>query len=245
MQRLSGSDRRSEGSRVRNIRDVQKRKAWLKKQIARLQKDGGGSRSSGIRKTQLERYRKELARLGGQGNLPTTTRSGGSKETGMSNLGSDYKKEEKLATKNVKKWRKTDEYNKGVESHNESLKVKANRKTDTKSPNTKLKTWRVDSDKNRQLQTERKEGKDETYSRVTPQNDSSKKPLGTETKEQYLERTKNSPAAQGGVGKDQRWAAYQNYLRFKAKKRSSKEERRKRRDALLKKKKNALKIGKK
>jgi len=72
-----------------------------------------------------------------------------------------------------------------------------------------------------------------------------KKPLGTETKEQYLERTKNSPAAKGGVGKEQRWAAYQNYLRFKEKKRSSKEERRKRRDALLEKKKNSLKIGKK
>ena len=222
MQRLSGSDRRSEGSRVRNIRDVQKRKAWLKKQIARLQKDGGGSRSSGIRKTQIEKYRKELAKLGGQGNLPTTTRSGGSKEQGMSNLGSDYKKEEKLATKNVNKWRKTDEYNKGVESHNESLKVKANRKTDTKSPNTKLKTWRVDSNENRKLQTERKEGKDETYSRVTPQNDSSKTILGKETKEQYLERTKNSPAAKGGVGKEQRWAARQKHLEFLAKRKAKK-----------------------
>ena len=119
-----------------------------------------------------------------------------------------------------------------------------------------LKTWRVDSDKNRQLQTERKEGKEETYTKVTKENknnlsdqhnkkNSNLKILGNETKEQYLERTKNSPAAQGGVGKDQRWAAYQNHLRFKAKKRSSKEERRKRRDALLKKKKNALKIGKK
>jgi hypothetical protein len=168
MQRLAGSDRRSEGSRVRNIRDVQKRKAWLKKQIARLQKDGGGSRSSGIRKTQLEKYRKELASLGGQGNLPTTTRSGGSHQTGMSNLGSDYKKEEKSATKEVKKWRKTDEYSKGVEKHNEKL---VNKKTDTKTPNTKLKTWRVNSDENKKLQTERKEGKDETYTRVTSKND--------------------------------------------------------------------------
>ena len=234
MQRLAGSDRRSEGSRVRNIRDVQKRKAWLKKQIARLQKDGGGSRSSGIRKTQIEKYRKELARLGGQGNLPTTTRSGGSKEKGMSNLGSDYKKEEKSATKEVKKWRNTDEYNKGVEKHNERLKVKANRKTDTKTPNTKLKTWRVDSNENKKLQTERKQGKDETYSRVTSQSDSSqsdssKKTLGNESKEQYLERTKNSPAAKGGVGKEQRWAARQKHLDFLAKRKKDIEERRKKR----------------
>ena len=223
MQRLSGSDRRSEGSRVRNIRDVQKRKAWLKKQIARLQKDGGGSRSSGIRKTQIEKYRKELARLGGQGNLPTTTRSGGSKETGMSNLGSDYKKEEKSATKEVKKWRKSDEYNKGVKSHNESLKVKANRKTDTKSPNTKLKTWRVNSDDNRKLQTERKQGKDETYSRVTPQNDSSQKTVGTETKEQFLKRTRNSPAAKSGAFTDeQRWKQRQKHLDFLAKRKAKK-----------------------
>ena len=222
MQRLSGSTRRSEGSRVRNIRDVQKRKAWLKKQIARLQKEGGGSRSSGVRKTQLSKYRKELSSLGGQGNLPTKTRSGGSHQTGMSNLGSDYKKEEKSATKEVNKWRKSDEYNKGVESHNERLKVKATRKTDTKSPNTKLKTWRVDSKANKQLQTERKQGKDETYSRVTPQNDSSKKSLGTETKEQFLERTKNSPAAKGGLSDAQRWAARQNHLKFLAKRKAKK-----------------------
>ena len=124
MQRLSGTDRRDESSRVRNIRDIQKRKAWLKAQIARLQKDGGGSRSSGIRKTQLKKYRKELANLGGQGNLPETTRSGGSHQQGMSNLGSDYKKEEKTATKEVKKWRNTDEYKEGVTKHNENLKVK-------------------------------------------------------------------------------------------------------------------------
>ena len=216
MQRLAGSDRRSEGSRVRNIRDVQKRKAWLKKQIARLQKEGGGSRSSGIRKTQLEKYRKELASLGGQGNLPTTTRSGGSHQTGMSNLGSNYKKEEKSATKEVKKWRKTDKYEEGVEKHNERLKVKANRKTDTKTPNTKLKTWRVDSDANRKLQTERKQGKDETYSRVTSQSDSSQKTLGTETKQQFLERTKNSPAAKSGLSDAQRWAARQKHLKWKA-----------------------------
>jgi len=125
----------------------------------------------------------------------------------------------------------------------------------TKTPNTKLKTWRVDSNENKQLQTERKEGKDETYTRVTSKNknnlsnqenrkDSNQKTLGNETKEEYLKRTKNSPAAQGGVGKDQRWAARQQYLRYLEKKKNSKEARKKRRDDRLEKKKNALKINK-
>ena len=126
----------------------------------------------------------------------------------------------------------------------------------TKTPNTRLKTWRVDSNENKQLQTERKEGKDETYTRVTSKNknnlssqqnkkDSSQKVLGNETKEQYLERTKNSPAAQGGVGEDQRWAARQKHLEFLEKKRASKEERKKGREERLRRKKNALKINKK
>ena len=99
----------------------------------------------------------------------------------------------------------------------------------TKTPNTQLKTWRVDSNENKQLQTERKEGKDETYSRVTSTNkknlsnqqnktDSSQKTLGTETEQQFIERTKNSPAAKAfgnsPEANKKRWAARQNYLRF-------------------------------
>ena len=43
-------------------------------------------------------------------------------------------------------------------------------KTGTKTPNEKLKTWRVDKDNNKKLQQERKSGKDETYSRkLTPE----------------------------------------------------------------------------
>jgi hypothetical protein len=40
----------------------------------------------------------------------------------------------------------------------------------TKPSNTQLKTWRVDNKENKQLQTERKGGKDETYTRVTSKN---------------------------------------------------------------------------
>ena len=43
-------------------------------------------------------------------------------------------------------------------------------KTGTKTPNEKLKTWRVDPTKNKKLQEERKSGSDETYSRkLSPQ----------------------------------------------------------------------------
>ena len=42
--------------------------------------------------------------------------------------------------------------------------------TKTKTPNDKLKTWRVDSKENKKLQKERKSGKDETYTRVTSSN---------------------------------------------------------------------------
>ena len=103
----------------------------------------------------------------------------------------------------------------------------------TKTPNTKLKTWRVDSNENKQLQTERKEGKDETYTRVTSKNknnlssqqnkkDSSQKTLGNESKEQYLARTKNSPAAKAGLSEKQRWAARQKHLDFLAKRKAKK-----------------------
>ena len=47
-------------------------------------------------------------------------------------------------------------------------------KTKTKTPNDKLKTWRVDSKKNKKLQEDRKSGKDETYSRKTTNNNKKK-----------------------------------------------------------------------
>lgn len=43
-------------------------------------------------------------------------------------------------------------------------------KTGTKTPNEKMKTWRVDENENKKLQQERKTGSDETYSRkLSPQ----------------------------------------------------------------------------
>ena len=67
-----------------------------------------------------------------------------------------------------------------------------------------------------------------------------------ETEQQFLERTKNSPAAKAGLSDKQRWAARQKYLEFKKKNRTSKEARKKRRDDRLKKRiKNSLKINKK
>lgn len=51
---------------------------------------------------------------------------------------------------------------------------------------------------------------------------SSNKTVGTETKQQFLERTKNSPAAKGGLSDAQRWAARQNHLRWKASRKKKK-----------------------
>ena len=58
---------------------------------------------------------------------------------------------------------------------------------------------------------------------------SSNKTLGTETKEQYLERTKNSPAAKAGLSGPQRWAARQKHLDFQAKRKKKREERKNKR----------------
>ena len=67
-----------------------------------------------------------------------------------------------------------------------------------------------------------------------------------ETEQQFLERTKNSPAAKAGLSDKQRWAARQKYLEFKKRDKTSKEARKKRRDDRLKKRiKNSLKINKK
>ena len=51
---------------------------------------------------------------------------------------------------------------------------------------------------------------------------SSNKTEGTETKQQYLDRTKNSPAAKAGLSDAQRWAARQNHLRWKASRKKKK-----------------------
>tara|TARA_B100000287_G_scaffold351640_1_gene340842 strand:+ start:177 stop:743 length:567 start_codon:yes stop_codon:yes gene_type:complete len=112
-------------------------------------------------------------------------------------------------------------------------KTSANQKyqseTWTKKPNNKMATWRVDDKENKKLQEEHKSGSDHTYQRVTSKNknnlssqqnkkDSSNKTLGNETKQQFLERTKNSPAAKAfgnsAAANEKRWAARQNYLRF-------------------------------
>jgi len=55
---------------------------------------------------------------------------------------------------------------------------------------------------------------------------SSNKTLGTETKEQFLERTKNSPAGKAfgnsAAANEKRWAARQSYLDFLAKRKKKK-----------------------
>ena len=109
-------------------------------------------------------------------------------------------------------------------------KTNANKKfqstTWTKKPNNKMASFREDTKENQQLQKEHKSGSDVTYTRVTSKNkkdlssqqnktDSSQKTLGTETKEAFLKRTKNSPAAKSFTD-EQRWKQRQKHLKWKA-----------------------------
>ena len=108
-------------------------------------------------------------------------------------------------------------------------KTNANKKyqseTWTKKPNNKMASFREDTKANQQLQKEHKSGSDVTYQRVTSKNkkdlssqqnktDSSQKTLGTETEQEFLKRTKNSPAAKSGLSDKQRWAARQKHLKW-------------------------------
>ena len=112
---------------------------------------------------------------------------------------------------------------------------------ETKKRNMKLSSFRENPEENKKLQEEFKDRNKSTttYKRVTKDNkkdlsnihtrensarteksnessSSSNKTLGTETKQQFLERTKNSPAAKSGLSDAQRWAARQKHLKWKA-----------------------------
>jgi len=67
-----------------------------------------------------------------------------------------------------------------------------------------------------------KSGSKNESSSSSSSSSSSNKVLGTETEKQYLERTKNSPAAKAGLSDAQRWAARQNHLRWKASRKKKK-----------------------
>ena len=112
-------------------------------------------------------------------------------------------------------------------------KTNANKKfqstTWKKKPNNKLASFREDNKENQQLQKEHKSGSDVTYQRVTSKNKeklSSNKVKNAspnnESKEQFLKRTKNSPAAKSGMSDAQRWAARKNHLDFLAKRKAKK-----------------------
>ena len=123
---------------------------------------------------------------------------------------------------------------------NVSRKVFGNPKTDAnkkfqsttwkKKPNNKMASFREDTKENQQLQKEHKSGSDITYQRVTSKN---KEKLSNnkaktaspnnESKEQFLKRTRNSPAAKSGAFTDEeRWKQRQNHLRWKASRKKKK-----------------------
>ena len=76
---------------------------------------------------------------------------------------------------------------------------------------------KVEKPKSEKLKVNNKDKDNESSS-----SSSSNKTVGTETKQQFLERTKNSPAAKGGLSDAQRWAARQNHLRWKASRKKKK-----------------------
>ena len=58
--------------------------------------------------------------------------------------------------------------------------------------------------------------------KVTKKDESSSSSPNNETKEQYLKRTANSPAAKAGLSDAQRWAARQKHLKWKANRKKKK-----------------------
>ena len=123
---------------------------------------------------------------------------------------------------------------------NVSRKVFGNPKTDAnkkfqsttwkKKPNNKMASFREDTKENQQLQKEHKSGSDITYQRVASKN---KEKLSNnkaktaspnnESKEQFLKRTRNSPAAKSGAFTDEeRWKQRQKHLKWKASRKKKK-----------------------
>jgi hypothetical protein len=78
--------------------------------------------------------------------------------------------------------------------------------------------------------------------RLNEKNTKAKSTKEKSDRDEWLEDTRNSPAARAGISPEMRWQAQERYREFKKEKRSSKESRRKRLTDRLKKKKNALKI---
>jgi len=61
----------------------------------------------------------------------------------------------------------------------------------------------------------------DTSSKSSSSSSSSSSP-NNESRKKYLERTKNSPAAKSGLSEDQRWAARQKHLKWKASRKKKK-----------------------
>ena len=114
-------------------------------------------------------------------------------------------------------------------------------KGETKKSDTKLSSFREDTQENRKLQKEHKDPskKTTTYTRVTSKNkdkysdqhkkkdvkinkvngssSSSGKKKSEMGKEEWLKKTRNSPAAKAGLSDDQRWEAQKRHREWKKK----------------------------
>ena len=89
-----------------------------------------------------------------------------------------------------------------------ALKISKKRDlTNIKVEKPKSEKLKVNKDEGFNAHVRGQQKKDASSSSPSPNN---------ETKEQYLERTKNSPAAKAGLSDAQRWAARQKHLKWKA-----------------------------
>ena len=80
----------------------------------------------------------------------------------------------------------------------------------------------VEKPKSEKLKVNKDEGFNAHVRRQQKDASSSSSSPNNETKEQYLERTKNSPAAKAGISDAQRWAARQKHLKWKANRKKKK-----------------------
>ena len=130
------------------------------------------------------------------------------------NLTNNKKVNKKVTQTQNKNWNKT---------HKENIeKLKSGSKSAAKSTGNFLKsTGKKLAEGIRKEVAPRKSDLD-TSSKSSSSSSSSSSSPNTESKEQFLKRTKNSPAAKSGMSDAQRWAARKNHLDFLARRKAKK-----------------------
>ena len=125
-------------------------------------------------------------------------------------LESDKEYEKEVANRDTGK----DDAEMTAKQQKNALKISKKRDlTNIKVEKPKSEKLKVNKDEGFNAHVRGQQKKDASSSSPSPNN---------ETKEQYLERTKNSPAAKAGLSDAQRWAARQKHLKWKANRKKKK-----------------------